>query len=268
MEPFGILDEYFIKPINERTGYNPVNTVTYAIIALAAAYVIFRFLKRENVRVSERFVLSLFPYILFGSTLRVVVDAGFLPYTYITTTPGIYVLVGIITLSSLILFKRMGRMRWFPILGAVLLVPFIILLLPLLSHHSFAILVLLLAMLGFLLGEGMFEASGIRKRNIHSVIVFSHALDGAATFVTIDIFAKSTGLMYFEQHVLSSAIAGYFGGFWAFYILKVLFAIGAVYLLRTSKDLKKDEENYLVLLLIIFGLAPGVRNFLRMWCGV
>jgi uncharacterized membrane protein len=49
--------------------------------------------------------------------------------------------------------------------------------------------------------------------------------------------------------------------------VKVLFSSAAVWIVETSDD-RRDEKNYILLLLIIFGLAPGVRDALRLLAGV
>ena len=90
MDPWQFFYDNFIRPMDERTGYNAINTITYAAIALLAAYLLYKGLQRLKIKIDDSFVPSIIPFILFGSTLRVVVDANILPYSYLTTTPGIY----------------------------------------------------------------------------------------------------------------------------------------------------------------------------------
>jgi uncharacterized membrane protein len=83
--------------------------------------------------------------------------------------------------------------------------------------------------------------------------------------VAINLFMGGTA--YFEQHVVSGALGTIFGTMFAFYVVKVLFSSLAVWIVETSDD-KRDEKNYVLLLLVIFGLAPGVRDALRLLAGV
>ena len=260
--------EYFVRPIDEHTGYNPVNTITYAAIALISAYLILKLLKREKVAISERFVLSVIPFVLFGSSFRVLVDAGVLPYNYVTVTPGIYIWVGLLTLASVLLFNRMKRLDLLPYFGGALFFVAFLFAIPHFRFFDYFTFVALLALTGAAFGNVAFNQVGLPRSWANLLVVFAHSLDGAATWVTIDMFGPMIGRAYFEQHVVTNIIAQFFGGFWAFYLIKVLFAIAAVYLLETSDDVKKEDKNYILLLLIIFGLAPGVRDSLRMLSGV
>jgi len=268
MDPFQFFFDYFIAPIDERVGYNPVNTLAYAAIALIAAYLIFKLFEKLKIKVDKQFVYSIIPYIFFGAALRVVVDADILPYSYITVTPGIYFVVGFLTLGSVLFFSLIGKRDMIPTFGVFLTAVPLALLLPLLTHMYHATIILVLVGAGVAAAHMAFKRFKFKEMGLPLVLVASHALDGAATFVTIDIFSHDVGLNYFEQHVFTNALASAFGGFWAFYVIKIAFAIAAAYLLETSKDLNKSEKYYVYLLLIIFGLAPGLRDILRMACGV
>src|SRR3989338_8041275 len=65
----------YIAPILDKTGYNPINTLTYALIALISLYIIRALFKKYNITVDRNFVYSVVPFVLFGSTLRVVTDS-------------------------------------------------------------------------------------------------------------------------------------------------------------------------------------------------
>lgn len=268
MDPWQLFNDYFIRPMDERTGYNAVNTAVYAAIALIAAYLIYRMLKRLKIKIDDGFIFSITPFILFGATMRVVVDANILPYTYLTTTPGIYVLIGLTTIAAVLVFHRLAIMRHLWAFGAVLWLASIAPLVPLFKNFDFFVFILLLALTGAALGNAILTSLKVRCRWQYILAAFAHSLDGAATFVSIDIFSRIAGAQYFEQHVFTNIISVVFGGFWAFYAIKILFATGAVWLLDRDSGLKDDELNYVILLIIIFGLAPGVRDALRLLCGV
>ena len=85
---------------------------------------------------------------------------------------------------------------------------------------------------------------------------------------SIDVFSRASGVSYFEQHVFTNLISQLFNGFWAFYLIKIAFATAVVCWLFKSGDVEEDEKYYVLLLVIIFGLAPGVRDSLRLLCGV
>jgi len=93
------------------------------------------------------------------------------------------------------------------------------------------------------------------------LVVFAQALDGAATYIAIEVNGN-----YFEQHVLSNLI-GQSSGFLAFYLLKILLSIIFVYLVDREK-IDDFDKNYLLAIALVFGLAPGVRDVLRLAFGV
>jgi uncharacterized membrane protein len=295
----GFIEQYFIGPIWDRTGYNPVNTLVYALIALAAAYAMYSVLRRERIRIDRNFILSVVPFVLLGSTVRSLVDAadrgsllshassyfGFLgfvyethvyDYGYLTVTPGIYVVVGLLTFSSILVANRLKKPFLAPLFGSLLWLFHLVLLLPMMDYWVYGPVVLGLTILGT--GAGFLYLRRLKVRAFSAFAVFAHAFDGAATFVTIDIWNRfeslctERGHCYGEQHVLSDALGQFgnlifapIGGFFLFYLVKVLFSTFAAQVVE--KDSKGEEREFILLLLIIFGLAPGMRNMLTLLMG-
>ena len=85
--------------MNFGQGYNPVNTVTYAIILGISLFAILKIMDILKIKLDERFVISTAPYILFGASLRVIQDVGVVqpPLSYMFITPLVYVLAAVIT---------------------------------------------------------------------------------------------------------------------------------------------------------------------------
>ena len=68
----GFFEDYFVSPIIEKTGYNAINTLVYAAIAIAALYIIWRAMKaRKFDFASQGFLYAVAAFVLFGSTCRV-----------------------------------------------------------------------------------------------------------------------------------------------------------------------------------------------------
>jgi len=291
----GFLQEYFIGPIFERTGYNPVNTLTYAAIALASLYMIWRFLKKRNFDFSgKEFLYGAAAFVLFGSTSRVLTDlwdsgaissaaqsggflggfysalygSGLFQYGYLTVTPGIYIVTAIFFLSSIALGRVMGS-GWFPAAAGLLLwLPCFVLILPFMQHFFFFLLAILFAAAAYFAAFYLLSKYAGERPSVHeSLAITGQALDGAATFVVIDLFSKETGRGYFEQHVLSAGIGALTPlGFGLFFLVKFLLALLIVYFLRKEK--MGGSDRALVLIVVgIMGFAPGIRDLLRMLCG-
>ncbi len=271
--------DYFIQPVLARTGYNPVNTIAYAIIALASLYVIFNFFKMKRIPVDNSFVSGALGFVLLGSTVRVVtdsIDSGvFAPitplhslviqshvydYGFLTVTPGIYAVIAFLFLSSFFILRKLGRAGDLWKVGIALWLPHFLLLIPFAAYFSFVLLAFLLAAIPF-------AAAGflLRDRDA-SLIVGAHALDGAATFVAIEVLPMFAPVAYFEQHVVSGFVGAIAGSYLGFYLLKVLVSFAAAWVVSREK-MDDDERRYISLVLVIMGLAPGLRDILRMLLG-
>jgi len=290
------IQQYFIDAIWNREGYNIYNTLAYAVIALIALYILYLVFKKLNIKIDKDFVIATIPFVLFGATLRAFVDAVdshlristmgtfvasnpasiFTPiyqailnshiydYGYFSVTPGIYVVVAFIFLAFLFICHFSNRMKWLPYIGLLLWLPHFLLMLPMARFILYPILAIAMVALTLVIFYFVFQR--LKIENFYLAIIAAHALDGAATFVTINVFnawepvCYQLGQCYGEQHVVSSFIGDQYGYIFFFFI-KVLIAFAAAYYI--SKEKLKDEEKYFIaLILIIIGFAPGLRTCL------
>ena len=293
-----IIQEYFITPIVMKTGYNPINTITYAIIALCAIYFIYTRLNKEGLGITRQFFAGAIAWTFFGSSIRVVTDAidskvflhtvqelaevaqtdfgarivhgiytwilqsNIFEYTMFTVTPGIYIVIATGFLLTYFIERKLEMPYWCTKIGAVFAICALIILAPMIKYAQYAVLVLAVA------GTVSFAVFKIFNLNEleYRLAIFAHTLDGMATWTAIDIFGPANDIKYFEQHVLSSAIGEATDiGYGLFFITKVLFALIAV---KVAQDEKQKNIQMIALLAIaIMGLAPGLRNLLRMIAG-
>ena len=272
------INRYYLDPIWSHEGYNIVNTLTYALIAIAAVYLIFYVLKKY-VTIDKKFVYGVLSFIPLGSTLRVVtdsidtgvfkpvtpfhawvLDSHIFDYGYITVSPGIYVLTAALLFISIAILHRIKRMDLLWVVGTVLWLPNFLLLIPFMKYAAYAIPILVLALIPAYLAFRYF------KDEILAGIVAGHSLDGAATFFVIDVFSKMTGLQYGEQHVFASGIGALGGSYIPFYLIKIAVSFAAAYFVM-KENMPEDEKRYIALVLMIMGFAPGIRDILRMMTG-
>jgi uncharacterized membrane protein len=291
----GVFEDYFISPIVERTGYNVVNTLAYAAIAIGALYLIWRFMRGKKYDFSSpAFLYAVSAFVLFGSTCRVLTDlsdsgavagmaisagplaqvymalhaSGIFKYGFLTVTPGIYLVTAALFLASLAIARAMKNDMFAAYAGFFLWLPILLLVLPFATHWWFVLLVLAIAAAGAYAAFFALERSGKLKLSIYEKLAIGgQALDGAATFVVIDIFSKETGKGYFEQHVLSAEIGQSTPlGFFLFFLIKIALAGAIVYFLRKEK-MEKSDVALVLIVVAIMGFAPGIRDALRMLCG-
>lgn len=291
----GFIQDYFVAPIFERSGYNAINTLAYAAIALVALYFLWRAMKRAKFDFAGRdFLLSVSSFVLLGSTMRILTDLsdagkiaqaanaggwtgaiyaalhswGIFDYGLLTVTPGIYLVTAALLLAALALGRAMKNSRFAFFAGIALWLPCALLLLPFAEHWGFFLLAATIAAAGALAAFAVLEKAEKRKLGLHErLAIAGQSLDGAATFTVIDLFSASAGKGYFEQHVLSAGIGQATPiGFALFFLVKLALSTLIVHLLSREK-VAEGERALLLIVVGIMGFAPGIRDILRMLCG-
>ena len=274
----GFFSEYFIRPILENTGYNAVNTAVYAVIFALAVFGIYKLLIRMNIRVDKKFFLGIFPFILFGSLLRVVQDSG-LYSTYLLVSPLVYIVLFVIALAGLAtaLFaaKIMGDYQKYhkpwAVIGWILVVLALALLAPAGAANPEAIGIALLLTAGWgiviYVGYRYRTKAGLKWLSKENAgILWTHMFDASTTFTALQFYASQG---YFEQHVLSNTIIGFLGPSGQF-VMKL--AVVPIVLWILDRELRKDEDRqlrgFLKIAVFILGFAPGLRNIVRLVIGV
>lgn len=263
MDVWGFIKEYYIDSIVYKEGYNIVNTITFAIILVVAVYLLYRFLEKRF-EIDKKFVLSTIPYIILGSSARVIEDAGFLkpPISYLFMSPFIFFIIFFIAFPGLIVSRRFANERYYYPYFAIGLVSTIV---PLsLLFTNLEIVNPLVIPYGFLMAttiSAVFYAVSSKTRNVLSLgVMFSHMLDGFVTFIGIQYHG------YVEIHVLPSLIVETLGAL-ALPVIKFIVIGGILYIIDTSEE-KDSLKNFIKLALLVFGLAPALRNGLRISFGV
>ncbi len=101
---------------------------------------------------------------------------------------------------------------------------------------------------------------------INSAILSAHFFDATATFFAIAVFSTMAGQGYAEQHFLSRALIPFLGP-QVMFLLKFAVVIPVLYF--TNKYVEEKEfRNFLLLVILILGLAPATRNLARLLVGV
>ncbi|MHC1583247.1 MAG: DUF63 family protein [Methanosarcinales archaeon] len=271
--------KYYISGIIHDTSYNIVDTVSYALILGISTFAVLKLLRQLKVDVSRDLIRATVPYILAGSTLRVIEDTEALlpPWKYILITPPIYILIFIITVLLLVLSIQIGsilKRDWHQIFASIGIIWFVInltLLLRVKMPERVGIPLLIMA-LGTTTTLSVYLAA--RKINfecltdrLNTGILGAHLIDASSTFVGVDL------LGYYEKHVVPTLLIDLTGTAAVMYPLKLAIFIPAIYLLDEEVGGKDDQRtqnliNLIKLVILVLGLSPAVRNTLRMTLGV
>jgi uncharacterized membrane protein len=274
------IETYYIHPITHDTGYNPINTITWALVLVVCLFLTFRLLKRLKIDMNYRFIAAVVPYIVVGASLRVMEDAELLspPLSYLLITPLIFFVVFFCCLALLFLsvtVTRLERLKAYDytlIFGLLGVLWCFANLAVLLMHERVAfgwVLFAVIAIAGVLVGiiyaiAAHFDIQFLTEKVYVSVLA-AHLLDAASSFIGIDM------LGYTGKHVIEGLIVEYTGTAAGMFPLKLGILVPIMYVLDTQfrEDAEEIEQKNIVLLaLLVIGLAPAVRNTLRMVLGV
>ncbi len=276
------INKYYISGIINDTSYNPVDTVTYAIVLGISLFLVLKLLGKINIELDTRFIIAVVPYIFAGSSLRVLEDSNVFapPLRYIFVTPIIYLFMFASTLFFLTIavnlesrgnikdyhvFFGYAGMMWTVINIATLLVigevknPIPAAAILIFGAVAAGIIYLISRSLNFTLLTN--------KLNIS--LLFAHLLDASSTFVGMD------WLGYYEKHVAPTFFINLAGNYidhpsLVMYPLKLLVFIPVLYMLDYKFDTEKEKRliALMKLAILVLGLSPATRNTLRILMGV
>lgn len=276
------LQDYFISPILANGWFNPVNTAVYSVILIVAVFLVYRMLGRMKVEIDNRFFLAVIPFIFWASTTRVLHDAAFVGKlspalnafysSPIFPTPGSYIItfsLALVTLLVSLLVQRLSGLEYWKTMFTVgiALTLVNVALLPVATLFPLELILKVT-----FLWTGVFFSWRLilpripwcpvsdyyhklfSKENL--AILSGHFLDATATVVALTLFG------YFEQHVVPRMLFPFFGPY-AMFLLKVVVVLPALWAIdRYAED--PQFRKFLKIVVLILGLAPGLRDMVRL----
>ncbi len=289
----GFLEDYFLSAITEQgvAGYNIVNTPVYAILFALAVIGSYKLLRKLNISIDRNFLVGIFPFLLFGGTMRVVRDSGIIP-SPLLVSPIIYFVIFVAAVISLLAavgiqkatskstivgFKKGHHeqaaetpkipyhLPW-AVIGIILWAYSLWLLAPIGVQNANG-----LAIIIGITGAWAIVIFAAHKSRIikwfsaeNAGLLAVHMFDASSTFTALQFFPG-----YYEQHVVSSALIAVIGPAGQF-LLKLIVVPAVLYIL--DRELAKPDErqlrSFLKIAILILGFAPGLRNTIRLALGV
>ncbi|HHQ45537.1 MAG TPA: DUF63 family protein [Candidatus Altiarchaeales archaeon] len=259
--------KYYVVP-----GYDWVDTLTYGLILAFTVFYLLPKLKNLGFEIDKKFCISILPYILFGATLRELVDRGFgwyaghstYPQNFYFVSPTIYLTMFLITLAALlasfVLAKVLKRQYqyFFAGIGSALAFYNIALAAGNISRPETIFLVAGSMAVSLILTYGLVRRCKFDfvYREWNYTILLAHLFDASTTFVGLDF----RGLV--EQHVVPNLFINWLGTAAVMYPLKLLVILPALY--YVDLELPGEEEKFkrrlLKIVLVVLGAGPGIRN--------
>ncbi len=273
------LSNFFCDPILQYSGYNIVNTLIYGIILLVVAFkLVYPFFTKKGISFDARFLWAVLPYIVLGSSFRIYEDLKLLPrscnpleFSFYTISPGIYILIGILTILalgvSIIVANRTKQSPYMVFAGFGVILAFF----NLVAFSQFVdrwwviaavpIGTLLLTIAATIITAKIEQLKTLLQHNqLNQTVFFGQVLDGFATFTAIQFFN------FGEQHVFSNFIIQTFSPV-AFLIVKILLMLAVLYFI--DKEIEdKNLAGFIKIFVAIIGFAPGIRDTLLIGVGL
>lgn len=250
--------------------YSPEDYVICIAILLFILWFLLKYLF-SKIEFDRDFIKAISPYILFGIFVRLLVDVDFLEGSRLwNVTPGIYILT--ITLGSFAVGLGIYLSNYFKIpywyipfgIGVLMLLPITYILFSHLTNPERILYPLTLSSIILFLVylSSKYFRMGIFQRWDNLAIIFSHLLDGCATYIALNSY---TG--FEEEHLLPIYLISIAGGN-AFIMVPVKLALILLVLYLIERwyleEEKRDKLLYMVVktTIFIFGIGPGLRDTL------
>lgn len=265
---------YYIAPIIYDTGYNPVNTITWAVLLVVGIFFISKLWEiwDDKWGADRDFVLSLIPYIFVGASLRVMEDANVFdaPLRYLFITPLNFVTM--VALSSIILLisvaisaklslKKGSYKKIFVPIGIIWCSLNVTILLNakevILFWVPFAVVgIAILIVFPIYLIARAYNIQFLKEK-LNVCILGAHLMDAASSHIGIDY------LNYSGKHVIERILLEHTGTALCIYPSELLVLIPALYLIDKYSE-KESIKMVLLGVILVLGLAPAIRNTMRM----
>ncbi|MEA1865281.1 MAG: DUF63 family protein [Euryarchaeota archaeon] len=268
--------QYYIDQIIHDTGYNVVNTITWAVLLGLSILPVLWILKRFKITIDRHFTIGVACFVLFGSSLRVLEDAELFapPIKYIFVTPNIYFIVFFITVLSLAVSLRIRGEHYHRLFSGIGLCLASVNLCVLLYHDGIArpaeaLLIVMMATMSTALiylcaGHIGRMNTGFLRDRFNVAILGSHLLDASSTTVGIDVIGT-----YHGKHVVENYLIDLTGTGAVMYPLKLLVFIPVLYLIESEfGETEHELRDLLKLVILVLGMAPAFRNTIRIFFGV
>jgi len=249
------MQDYLYNLFCNTTGYTVESTSIFAIILIITVYAIFKVLKFLKIKIDKRLAVAVTPYVILGSSLRVLKDSRMIE-SCLFQTPGIYFFVFGITFSLLVILTIVERKTNIPyykvmfIVGLFLISP----ILGVIRYRNFTgigyIIVYLVPWIILL--------KLIPWLSENKIVTGLHTFDGTVTFVSLNYFG------YYEQHILPRYLIDFFGIPFSFVILKFI-ALVLILFVIDNYSTDKEFNNYIKLIIGILGASTGIRDFMRLF---
>ncbi len=223
-----------------KKGYHLYTYILYLLLGFPLLYLYYKLLKK----IDENLYINSIPIILTGVVLRTYVDYGYLPYSFFTVTPGIWIWYGFLIYLLLRKFpiEKLSKIFW--ILFITSLVPLLFKFKTIVYFFYWLYLYAPLILIFYLAFKGI-------------PFYISSALLLDTTASIINVYYKG----YYEEHIISRILLD--KNPLLFLLVRVILIFLITY--YAKKEGLNHLDKFLLFFVFILGLASGFRNFLLLF---
>jgi len=262
--------KYFTGPILADSGYNPYNTLAYAVLAIFILYGFYRLFLWLKVKVDIRLLYAALPFIVFGVLMRAFVDHGYFEMTpmkkFLLISPGIWLLSTALFVAAFALgyfaYKSYKLELW-KITALVGMIAIAVGVLPMASRIGFnqlrGVAIILLIFIGLCIAIyalGHYARIPAFTNTVCFAALAGQAWDAVNTSAILSLYGGT------EKHFVPRWIIAQFGP-WSFLLVKLAILLPAVYLMYKHVEDKALRNTFLIGI-AVFGIGEGLRNFVSL----
>ena len=243
---------YFWQPMFTRSGYNAVNTFVYAFLFGFGVIYSYRYIiKPLKIPIDERLFWAVTPMVVFGATVRALVDGGVLPENPWILTPGVFftaffLIVPAIALDAKLKSYPKVTMAW----GTALALWANYLLVTHAKNWEPYELTLAHTVVSWAVVLAFYRWRPFDKLYLYAVL--AHFYDMGSTVVAIHFYG------YREVHWLENILVNHFGAY--FYYPWITIILVTVYYALKYLVPDEEERRFWYLAIYILGLGPAIRD--------
>ncbi|WP_048811076.1 DUF63 family protein [Thermococcus gammatolerans] len=245
-------NQYFWEPMFTRSGYNPINTLVYALLfGLGVVYSYRYIIKPLKIKVDERLFWAVTPMVVFGATLRALVDGGVLPQHPLLLTPGIFFTAFFLIVPALVADAKLKTYPKITIVwGTILALWANYLLITHAKNWKPYELTMIHTLISWAIVLAFYKWRPFDKLYLYAVL--AHYYDMGSTVVGLHYYG------YREVHWIEHHLVQWFGAYIYYpWITVILIAVyyGLKYLVPDE-----EERRFWYLAIYVLGLGPAIRD--------
>ncbi len=242
--------------------YTIKSTILLGIVLVFLTYLLYNLFNKLKIKINKKLLIGIFAWVLLAAFTRVFEDANIYPKSFFTVSPGIIILFSAFFIPVVYIgywLEKNKKIDLWKTLTISAIIP-ILIHLPFLKIENAQGATIIVAIFGIILIVMYTVNKFIKADDFSFWALGAHMFDASTTFTAMSFYG------YSEQHVLPTFMINIFGPYIMF-ALKLIFLIPMIFVINKYSE-NDSLRKFLLLAIFAIGLAPALRNTLRLLMGV